>query len=80
LTLEPRNTAPNEGRELSGVWLGPSLLARSTLDLGANVAVLATLQAGWIALPIRGTIDNGPTLVAAEGLWMGAMIGLGYSR
>jgi hypothetical protein len=46
--------------------------------LSAGLALFGAMEAGYVALPVRGTINDGATLVAADGAWLGATIGAAY--
>jgi hypothetical protein len=76
LTLEANAHTPDSGRTVSGPWLAPILPARASFTLAAPVALVATLEAGYTTLPVRGIVD-GQAVVEADGPF--ASLGLGIA-
>lgn len=79
LVLSATATSPGEGRTLSGPWLGPLLELRTIAAIGRGPELFAGVDAGFVTLPMRGTVDRGPVLVKADGPWIGATIGAAYA-
>jgi hypothetical protein len=76
LGLEANAITPDTGHTVTGAWFGPMLPARASFALGASVALVATLEAGYVALPVRGTDDAGTPLVEADGPWASLGVGI----
>jgi hypothetical protein len=77
LSLDARAEAPDSGRNVSGAWFGPMVPVRAAFDLVDRVALVAKLEGGYVAIPVRGTVDGGNPVVRAEGPW--ASLGFGVS-
>jgi hypothetical protein len=67
--------APDSGRRLTRVWAGAMLPAQLGFALSPRVGLLASFEAGYVLSKIRGTVDDGSTLVEASGIW--GSLGLG---
>ena len=76
LALAASAEPPNEGRSLTAPWAGLALPLSLTLDVGGRARPFVGAEAGFVALPVRGTLDDGSVLVAQRGLWLSACVGV----
>jgi len=76
LSLVATAQPPNEGRSLTAPWAGLAVPLSSTLDLGGRARPFVGAEVGYVALPVRGTLDDGSVLVAQRGAWLSASVGI----
>jgi hypothetical protein len=76
LALAATGTAPNEGRSLTAPWAGVAMPLRLSLDAFGVVSPFVAAEAGYVALPVRGNVDDGSVLVAQRGFWLTGSVGL----
>lgn len=76
LGLEANAHTPDTGHTVSGAWFGPIIPARASFALATPVALVATLEAGYVTLPVRGTDDAGALLVEADGPFASLGVGI----
>jgi len=62
--------------QLSGVWLGPALLAALRLPIGGPSALRIALEGGYVARPVVGLDERGVERMALRGPWLSASVGL----
>ena len=70
---------PNEGRSFTAPWAGVAVPARLAFDLGGVVSPFVGVEAGYVALPVRGQVDSGnvrSVLVEQRGLWLSGSLGV----
>ena len=62
--------------DLSGIWLGPALLAALQLPLAGWSALRIAVEGGYIARPVVGLDEQGAERMALRGVWLSASLGL----
>jgi hypothetical protein len=78
LQLSPSVKVPGgRGQPVSGPWGGPELDAQGSLTFGSRVLVYARVEAGLLAIPVRGDASDGRRLVEATEGWLAAAVGAG---
>lgn len=75
LALAATAPAPDEGQSLTAPWAGVAAPLRAAFDLGGAVAPYLGAEAGYVLLPVRGTLDDGSALTQQRGPWLGASLG-----
>jgi len=70
--LEPGAT----GRDVSGAWGGPLLMARALWTNNA-LALCSGLEAGLVTLPVVGTLNGEAAEVEVRGVWVAASLSVG---
>ena len=83
LALAARAPRPNEGRSFTAPWAGVAVPLRVALDLGGFVSPFLGVEAGYVALPVRGQVDDASgaspsrtVLVEQRGVWLSGSVGL----
>ena len=76
LALAATAAPPNEGRSLTAPWAGPALPLRLAFDVGGIATPFVGAELGYVALPVRGTLDDGSVLVAQRGVWLSGSVGI----
>jgi hypothetical protein len=76
LALDASAPAPDSGRTVRGAWLGPMLPVRARFLLAPPVALLVTLEGGYVTLPVRGVVEGGEPIVEADGPWISLGVGV----
>lgn len=76
LTLAASADSPNTGQSLTAPWAGPALPVRVALSTGASVLPFVAGEVGYVALPVRGVVSDGRSLVEQRGFWLGGSVGL----
>jgi hypothetical protein len=76
LTLAAEAKAPNSGRSMTAPWAGAALPLRVAFDTGAALSPFVAAEAGYVTLPVRGRVEDGPLLVEQRGPWLGGSVGL----
>lgn len=76
LTLAAEANAPNTGQSMTAPWAGAALPLRVAFDTGAALSPFVAAEAGYVTLPVRGRIKDGPLLVEQRGPWLGGSVGL----
>ena len=79
LALAALAQPPNEGRSFTAPWAGVAVPARLALDLGAFVSPFLGVEAGYVALPVRGHVEGGSVpgvLVEQRGPWLSGSLGV----
>jgi hypothetical protein len=76
LALAATAPPPNEGRSLTAPWLGVAMPLYMAFDLGGSARPFLGAEAGYVALPVRGTLDDGSVLVAQRGVWLSGSVGV----
>lgn len=76
LTLDASAPVPDSGRTVSGVWLGPILPVRARFLLAPPIALLVTLEGGYVTLPVRGVVEGGEPIVEADGPFISLGVGV----
>lgn len=76
LTLAAEAQAPNEGQSLTAPWAGVALPLRVAFDTGAPLLPFVAAEGGYVTLPVRGRVKDGPLLVEQRGPWLGGSVGL----
>jgi hypothetical protein len=61
--------------QLSGVWLGPALLAALQLPLAGPSALRLALEGGYVARPVVGLDERGAERMVLRGPWLSASVG-----
>jgi hypothetical protein len=62
--------------DLSGVWLGPALLAALQLPLAGPSALRVALEGGYVVRSVVGLDEQGAERMALRGPWLSASVGL----
>ncbi len=75
LSLVGSASAPDEGGSLTAAWAGVALPLRASLATG-RVRPFVGAEAGYVTLPVRGTVSDGSVLVEHRGGWLTATLGL----
>ena len=57
-------------------WAGLALPLRLAFDVGGSVTPFVGAELGYVALPVRGTLDDGSVLVAQRGVWLSGSVGI----
>ncbi|HEX4334499.1 MAG TPA: hypothetical protein VH062_01225 [Polyangiaceae bacterium] len=65
------------GQRVSGAFGGPELDVYGSVALGSALLIYARIDAGFLALPVRGDVSDGRRLVDASGGFIGAALGAG---
>jgi hypothetical protein len=76
LTLAAEAKAPNTGQSMTAPWAGAALPLRVAFDTGAALSPFVAAEAGYVTLPVRGRVEDGPLLVEQRGPWLGGSVGL----
>jgi hypothetical protein len=76
LTLVAEAQAPNSGRSMTAPWAGAALPLRVAFATGAALSPFVAAEAGYVTLPVRGRVQDGPLLVEQRGPWLGGSVGL----
>lgn len=58
-------------------WMGPMVMAATTLTAARHVAVEISVEGGYVAAPFGGLV-NGERTVAVDGPWIGFQLGVGF--
>jgi hypothetical protein len=76
LALAASARRPNEGRSFTAPWAGMAVPLRLALDVGGFVAPFLGVEAGYVALPVHGQVDDGSVLVEQRGAWLSGSVGV----
>jgi hypothetical protein len=81
LTGHPNAESAFEGESLRALWGGPEVRARVTTLPPApwTPAFALDLGAGYVALPVRGLLDDTESVFALEGIWLSACAQVGLA-
>jgi hypothetical protein len=66
-----------EGRHVAGVWWGPAFTASLKWRFTSWVVLHGGAEVGHVMRPVRGMDEEGRRLIALDGPWAAASIGLG---
>jgi len=78
VALDAEAASPARGDRLTGPWLAAAGALRGSVELARHLILFAGGEGGCVFVPVRGTVDDGPTLVDSGGCFFGASAGLGY--
>ena len=78
VALEAQAESPARGDRVTGPWLAGAGVLRFAPQLERHVLLFAGLEVGCVLVPVRGTVDDGPTLVSADGCFVGGSACAGY--
>ncbi|MDF3072027.1 MAG: hypothetical protein K0R38_7628 [Polyangiaceae bacterium] len=75
LSLVADAQAPDEGRQLTAPWAGVAVPLRAAWGSDL-VRPFVGAEAGYVVLPVRGRVSDGPTLVEHRGGWLSVSLGV----
>ena len=82
LALAASAARPNEGRSFTAPWAGVAAPLRVALDVGGIVSPFLGVEAGYVALPVRGQVEDASgssaasVLVEMRGAFVSGSVGL----
>jgi hypothetical protein len=76
LALAATATPPNEGRSLTAPWAGVAAPLRLAFDVDGIAMPFVGAELGYVALPVRGMLDDGSVLLAQRGVWLSGSVGI----
>jgi hypothetical protein len=65
------------GHSVSGIWLGPELVARARYDWGTRGFVLGGVDSGIATTSVTGLVNGEQSLIDTGGPWASAVVGAG---